>query len=61
MRPESDVDVLVAFDGAATYDRYFDLKDYLETLFNRPVDLVTENGLKPRARLHIERDLIRVA
>ena len=61
MRTQSDIDVLVTFDGTATYDRYFGLKDYLERLFGRPVDLVTEKGLKPRARQHIERDLIRVA
>ncbi len=60
MRPESDVDVLVEFDGPATYDGYFSLKDYLEHLLNRPVDLVTSKGLKPRARQHVDRDLIRV-
>ena len=37
------------------------LKDYLEALFGRTVDLVTERGLKPRARRHVERDLVRVA
>jgi hypothetical protein len=57
----SDVDVLVEFEGPATYDGYFALKDYLETLLGRPVDLVTERGLKPRARRHVERDLVRVA
>ena len=61
MRPDSDVDVLVEFDGPATFDRYFDLKDYLEQLLGRPVDLVTRKGLKPRARQHVERDLIRIA
>ena len=60
MRPDSDVDVLVEFDGPATYDGYFDLKECLEQLFSRPVDLVTNKGLKPRARQHVERDLIRV-
>ena len=60
MRPDSDVDVLVEFDGPATYDGYFDLKEYLEQLLSRPVDLVTSKGLKPRARQHVERDLIRV-
>lgn len=60
MRPDSDVDVLVDFDGPATYDGYFELKDYLEQLLCRPVDLVTNRGLKPRARLHVERDLVRV-
>lgn len=60
MRPDSDVDVLVEFDGPTTYEAYFGLKDFLEKLFNRPVDLVTSKGLKPRARQHVDRDLIRV-
>lgn len=61
MRDDSDVDVLVEFDGPATFDGYFDLKAFLEELLGRQVDLVTETGLKPRARRHAEKDLIRVA
>ena len=61
LRDDSDVDVLVEFAGPATFAGYFGLKDYLETLLRRRVDLVTETGLKPRARCHVERDLIRVA
>lgn len=61
LRVDSDIDVLVEFDGPATFARYFDLKAYLEQLLGRPVDLVTDKGLKPRARRHVEKDLIRVA
>ena len=61
MRIDSDVDILVDFDGPTTFDRYFDLKDYLEKILGRPVDLVTRKGLKPRALKHVERDMIRVA
>lgn len=61
LRPDSDIDVLVEFEGPATFDRYFDLKDFLEQTFRRPVDVVTIGGLKPRARRHVEQDLIRVA
>lgn len=61
LRADSDIDILVDFEGGATYDGYFGLKDYLENLLGRPVDLVTEKGLKPRARKHLEKDLIRVA
>ena len=61
LREDSDVDVLVEFTGVSTYEGYFGLKDYLEALLGRTVDLVTESGLKPRARRHVERDLIRVA
>jgi len=60
LREDSDVDVLVSFRDQATFDGYMGLKLYLEELFGRKVDLVTEKGLKPRARTHVERDLIRV-
>lgn len=61
LREDSDIDVLVEFEGPATFDGYFDLKTCLEQLLGRQVDLVTEKGLKPRARRHVEKDLIRVA
>lgn len=61
LRADSDIDVLVEFEGGPTFDRYFDLQEYLEVVFGRHVDLVTEKGLKARARRHVEKDLIRVA
>ncbi|MGH2392224.1 MAG: nucleotidyltransferase family protein, partial [Candidatus Limnocylindria bacterium] len=57
----SDVDVLVEYDGAATFDRYMDLKFFLEDLLGRKVDLVTRNGLRPRMRPSIESEAVRVA
>jgi len=45
----SDLDFLVEFQPLApgTYaDAYFDLKEGLETLFQRPVDLVVESAMK---------------
>jgi predicted nucleotidyltransferase len=57
---DSDVDVLVAFRSPPSYSAYLGLKRYLERLVGRRVDLVTETGLKPRARPSVERDLIRV-
>jgi len=61
LRDDSDIDLLVEFEGPATFDGYFGLKDHLETLLGRPVDLVTERGLKPRVRRSVERDLVGVA
>lgn len=57
---ESDVDVLVAFDGPATSERYFGVQFYLEDLLGRPVDLVTEKALRPELRPFVERNLARV-
>lgn len=47
--PASDVDVLVEFDEP-TFDRYMDLKFYLEDIFERPCDLVLADALKEGVR-----------
>jgi predicted nucleotidyltransferase len=59
-REDSDVDILVAFDGPATSRRYFGVQFYLEDLFGRPVDLVTEKALRAELRPFIEKEAIRV-
>jgi len=51
----SDVDILVAFDGPATSERYFGVQFYLEDLFGCPVDLVTEHALRPELRALLKR------
>jgi len=58
--PESDVDILVEFEGRATFDRYMGLKFFLEDLLGRRVDLVTRKALKPRLRPFVEREAIYV-
>ena len=57
---DSDVDVLVSFDGPATSQRYFGVQFYLEDLLGRPVDLVTEKALRVELRPFIEKEAIRV-
>jgi hypothetical protein len=57
---DSDVDLLVEFDGPATSKRYFGVQFYLEDLLQRPVDLVTEKALRERLRPYVERDAIAV-
>ena len=42
---DSDVDVLVSFNGKVGW-KFFDLKEYLEQVLQRKVDLVTESSLK---------------
>ena len=61
MSVTSDVDLLVEFDTAPTFDRYFDLKFFLEELVGRPVDLVTKRGLRAELRARIEGEAIHVA
>ena len=56
----SDVDFLVEFDvdPSRLFERYFGLKESLEALYGRPVDLVTASALENpffRARVEAER------
>ena len=59
-RSDSDIDILVAFDGPATSERYFGVQFYLEDLFGRPVDLVTEKALRAELRPFIEKEAVHV-
>ena len=61
MAASSDIDILVEFDGPATFDGYMDLKDYLQDLLGRPVDLATVNALKPALRARIAAEIVYVA
>ncbi len=61
--PDSDVDVLVQFDRNAghLFDRYFELKESLESLFEAPVDLVIEDSLRnPYLKEAIEQSRVNV-
>jgi uncharacterized protein len=59
-RVDSDVDVLVAFDGPATSERYFGVQFFLEDLMGRPVDLVTHKALRAELRPFIEKEAVHV-
>ena len=56
----SDLDFLVEFAEAITFDRYMDLKFFLEDLFNKPLDLVIEGDLKPQLRETVLRQAVYV-
>jgi len=47
--PSSDLDFVVELDER-TFDRYMDLKLFLEELFDCRVDLVLSGAIKPRLR-----------
>jgi predicted nucleotidyltransferase len=51
-RPDSDIDIMIEFDPAAhiTIFNYAGLKDYIASLFDGPVDVVSREGLKPYVR-----------
>ncbi|MBB1092581.1 nucleotidyltransferase family protein [Rhodopseudomonas palustris] len=48
-RPDSDIDIMIEIDPEAhiTVFDYADLKDYIAGLFDRPVDVVNRDQLKP--------------
>jgi len=51
-RPDSDIDIMVEFDPAAhvTVFNYVGLKEYIASLFDGTVDVVSREGLKPYVR-----------
>ncbi|NJM76725.1 MAG: nucleotidyltransferase family protein [Acaryochloridaceae cyanobacterium RU_4_10] len=59
--PESDIDILVEFIEPPTFDRYMNLKFYLEDHLGQIVDLVSYKMLKPQIRQIVEKEAIHVA
>lgn len=59
-RRDSDIDILVVFDGPATSERYFGVQFYLEDLLGFPVDLVTDKALRAELRPFIEKEAVHV-
>ncbi len=59
-RVDSDIDILVSFDGPATAERYFGVQFFLEDLLGRPVDLVTDKALRPELRPFIELEAVHI-
>ena len=57
---ESDLDFIVDFDGVITFDRYMDLKIFLEDLFCKKIDLAIEDSLKPQIRQKILEEAINI-
>jgi predicted nucleotidyltransferase len=56
----SDVDILVTFEGKATFRRFMGLKLDLEDLLGRRVDLLTPKCLSPRMQVEMEKEAILV-
>ena len=57
---DSDVDILLRFDGPVDWRRYFGAQFYLEDLFGRPVDLATDSTLRAELRPYVMRDAVNV-
>jgi len=59
-RPDSDIDILVDLDPAivVTIFDYAGVKDFIADMFDRPVDVVSRESLKPRVRPKATADAI---
>lgn len=58
--PDSDVDIVVDFNGPATSKRYFGVQFRLEDELGRAVDLISEKALRSELRPYIEREAVNV-
>jgi uncharacterized protein len=59
-RPDSDVDLLIEFSRPVGLFTFVRVKDYLEEVLGRRVDLVTPAGLKRQLRDRILEEAVRV-
>ncbi len=57
---DSDVDVLVSFDGLATPELHYKVQYYIESLMGRPIDLVVGKELRRELRPYVEAEAIDV-
>lgn len=55
-----DIDIIVAFDGPATSEKYFGVQFYLEDEMGHPDDLVTEKAMRAELRPFIVREAVNV-
>lgn len=60
-REDSDLDILVEFEGGENYRNYFDLLFYLEDHLHCSIDLVCRDALRPQLKPYIEREALYVA
>ena len=59
-RPDSDLDIMIDIDPEAhvTLFDYVGLKDFIASLFERPVDVIDREALKPHLRAPTTRDAV---
>ena len=55
---DSDIDILIELEDGASLFQFINIKLQLEKLFNKPVDLVSANGISPRIKPYIDQDKI---
>lgn len=61
LRPDSDVDILVEFDGPTRFRAFMATRRLLERTLGRRIDLVTPAALKPLLAARIAHELVDAA
>lgn len=56
----SDIDLLVDFEEIPNWHRFYGTQRYIESIFERPVDLARPGNLRKEIQLNVERDLTKV-
>jgi len=59
-RPESDIDLLVAFDDPPSLLKFIELENYLTDLLGVKVDLVMKDALKPMIEKRILSEIVQI-
>ena len=57
---DSDINLLVSFDGPTTSERFFGVQFYVEDLLECPVDLVTERAQRKAGRPFVDPEAVYV-
>jgi predicted nucleotidyltransferase len=60
-KPGSDVDILVEFEGKATFNAYMELKFFLEDVLRCGVDLVPRKALRSQLEPHVMEEALYVS
>ncbi len=55
-KEDSDIDIIV--DMPSSFDKYYDLKEYLEMNLNSKIDLGLENSIRKLIKKKIENEII---
>ena len=56
--PDSDLDLLVAFEIKPSLFQFIELENYLSDILDIKVDLVMESALKPHIENYIRKELV---
>jgi predicted nucleotidyltransferase len=56
--PQSDIDLIV--DMPSSFEKYYGLKEYLENLFGKEIDLGMIDNMRHFIRKRVEKDIIYV-